>query len=157
MGAELIGWHAKGPTTLGGDDRLKAVAAAAEIRRITQIVLKTFQQRRDAQTDEEEAKFPFPAVARNVDFLVEAWDNEEERLMRRIAEMDVAGFVDTFIRWWNNGHQSYDTNSRWDPDDNDKVLVFAGASSWGDEPDGEGYTMLRDADRLGVLAACNIF
>jgi hypothetical protein len=30
--------------------------------------------------------------------------------------------------------------------------VFAGEMSWGDEPDGEGYLLLKNLDRVGVLS-----
>lgn len=30
--------------------------------------------------------------------------------------------------------------------------VFAGEMSWGDEPDGEGYQLLKNLDRVGVLS-----
>lgn len=53
-------------------------------------------------------------------------------------------FVDEFISWWEKGG-GRDTNSRPDPDDMKKRIVVCGDMSWGDAPEGYGYTLCRKA------------
>jgi hypothetical protein len=49
-----------------------------------------------------------------------------------------------------------DTCSREDPDNPHKKLVYAGEMSWGDEPQGQGYQMLKRALAWGFAEALGI-
>ena len=49
--------------------------------------------------------------------------------------------LEKFVIFWNDEIGS-DISSRLDPDDDKQKLLFAGDSSWGDQPDGYGYEML---------------
>ena len=59
---------------------------------------------------------------------------------------NVEEFITEFVAFWN------DPNTRdavWRMVGDQKV-VFAGDMSWGDSPSGYGFTMLRDAEELGL-------
>lgn len=65
---------------------------------------------------------------------------------------ELAKEVQEFIDGWNSG-EFRDMSSREDPDnecDNDRKVVVAGEMSWGDEPDGLGYQLLKKAFGLGI-------
>ena len=58
--------------------------------------------------------------------------------------------VEEFLELWHGG--SRDSDSRAIPKDKLKrKVVFTGDMSWGDEPDGYGFTMLKRADQSGLL------
>ena len=56
--------------------------------------------------------------------------------------------VKDLIEWWHGSAR--DTCKRLDPDDKEQIIGFAGEMSWGDEPSGRGYQILRDAHLLNV-------
>jgi hypothetical protein len=58
-------------------------------------------------------------------------------------------FVEEFIDFWANGY-ARDATSRLDPDDPTKIIMFAGSESYGDEPNGYGYNMLKKAFQVGL-------
>ena len=68
---------------------------------------------------------------------------------------DLAKEVRDFVAGWNDGHFR-DLSYRVDPLHPRRKVVVAGELSWGDEPDGVGYQMLKKAfgltiaQRLGV-------
>lgn len=66
--------------------------------------------------------------------------------------LDGHTFVREFMGFWKNG--AGDAHSRIDPDQDEAVILFAGGESHGDEPEGEGYTLLRDLHRFPGLPEC---
>ena len=72
---------------------------------------------------------------------------------------EIVGFADTLpepnvavtnlLEWWEKGAR--DTCTCRDPDDPNRIIGFAGDRSWGDEPDGFGYTTYKAAVCLDVL------
>ena len=63
--------------------------------------------------------------------------------------------VDHFIKSWPP--QFRDTAHITDPDDPDKVIVFAGERTWGDTPDGHGFKLLAWAGVLGIAPGLGIW
>lgn len=57
--------------------------------------------------------------------------------------------VREFVSGWNDGCFR-DLAYRDDPDKSRRKVVVAGELSWGDEPDGRGYQMLKKAFGLGI-------
>ena len=62
---------------------------------------------------------------------------------------DPAAEVQAFVAEWNEGCFR-DLATRDDPDSPGRKVVVAGELSWGDEPDGRGYQMLKKAFGLGI-------
>jgi hypothetical protein len=62
---------------------------------------------------------------------------------------ELAKAVQEFVAGWNDGHFR-DLAFRIDPEKPGRKVVVAGELSWGDEPDGRGYQMLKKAFGLGI-------
>jgi hypothetical protein len=62
---------------------------------------------------------------------------------------ELAKAAQEFVTGWNDG-QFRDLAFRIDPDKRGRKVVVAGELSWGDEPDGRGYQMLKKAFGLGI-------
>ena len=58
--------------------------------------------------------------------------------------------VGKFADFWEGG-AARDLSQRDDPDDRKQQIVVAGEMSWGDEPGGYGYQMLKMASQYGLL------
>jgi hypothetical protein len=63
--------------------------------------------------------------------------------------------IRAFVDWWATT-DGRDTCSRTDPDDPRQKLVYAGEMSWGDEPQGLGYQMLKKAFAWGFAKALGV-
>lgn len=64
-------------------------------------------------------------------------------------------FLKGFLDFWNRDAPR-DTVKRSDPDDPKQQIVVAGEMSWGDEPGGYGYQMLKAADYLQLMPLLGI-
>jgi hypothetical protein len=62
---------------------------------------------------------------------------------------DLAGMVQNFVESWNKPCYR-DMAVRQDPDDPNRKVVVAGELSWGSEPDGAGYQLLKRAFDLNI-------
>jgi len=73
---------------------------------------------------------------------------ESEHVFASTPE-ELAKVVQEFATGWNDGHFR-DLAFRIDPEKPGRKVVVAGELSWGDEPDGRGYQMLKKAFGLGI-------
>jgi hypothetical protein len=64
-------------------------------------------------------------------------------------------FVEKFINFWTSNY-ARDTTARADPDDPEKQIMFAGSESYGDEPNGYGYRMLKKVHQTGLNTVLEI-
>jgi len=71
------------------------------------------------------------------------------------APEELAKAVREFAAAWNEG-RFRDLAFRVDPDEPGRKVVVAGELSWGDEPDGLGYQMLKKAFGLGIAQRLGI-
>lgn len=62
---------------------------------------------------------------------------------------DLAKAVQEFVAGWNDG-RFRDLSFRDDPEKPGRKVVVAGEMSWGDEPDGHGYQLLKKAFGLTI-------
>ena len=92
----------------------------------------------------------------------EEWDRCEAALDHADVCLDPAEIpedptpaVREFVDWWA-ALSARDTCSRPDPDDSDRVLVYAGEMTAGDEPNGLGYRMIRGAIAWGFAGPLGI-
>ena len=69
--------------------------------------------------------------------------------------VSILSMVDTFVSGWNDPCFR-DTACRGDPDDPDGKIVVAGERSWGDEPTGSGYQLLKKGFALGIAQELGI-
>lgn len=130
MGADLIAYICKGPQKLDRSKRDAAVAHTTEIVELAKI-----------SGDSEDA----------LDGLLEKFgDLSGFEDLESVANIEPAEFVDSFIETWDNC-DCRDMSFRTDPDDENQKIVVAGELSWGDTPEGEGYTALNTATVLGLM------
>ena len=79
------------------------------------------------------------------------YDRAEDTLNSDLAAIPDAAALDAFVEWWDGGCRSFDVASRSIPDAWDdllgeaKLIVFAGGTTYGDSPEGEGYQHLENA------------
>lgn len=169
MGADMIGFLVKGPHKL--DDRNDELAvqtvlrahqfygAWADVMEACEEAGTTFDN--SAEGKNLKRRFPREGVPSDMWFTVEGMDADYARSLM-LCEADdenleerVRQLVEKFKSFWRDGGYR-DTVWRVDPDDSTRVLVFAGELSWGDEPSGAGYQLLKDADQYGILEVYGI-
>lgn len=63
--------------------------------------------------------------------------------------------VASFLHFWNTGAR--DTISRKDPKNRKRKVVCAGDQTWGDDPDGYGYTVLKSMSALGLFDILGLY
>lgn len=150
MGADLIGYFAKGPE--------KLVVTKKKRRTISDELialrdwLRPLMLRLDGETGDvaietiftEEVMQACPAQLGPVD---------EDDLRKIWGWLNVTGIqinalVDVLISNWPPTFR----DSSWmkDPDDPEQIMAFCGEMSWGDPPDGGGFEYLEQLGMLGV-------
>ena len=164
MGADLIGWHAKGPASLTlTDERREQI-----IDQLEQIAHWWRGLPEDVHDDETDEKLlaaisgcPLPT---DLDMLV--GDTAGFRLVMGWLERDEHGQPVANLREhltaltkklpadWPPTFR--DSSYVQDPDDHEQLLVFAGELSWGNEPEGGGFTTLKMLALTGIGAAVGI-
>jgi hypothetical protein len=68
---------------------------------------------------------------------------------------ELAKEIQEFVAGWNDGGFR-DLAFRIDPEKPGRKVVVAGELSWGDEPDGRGYQMLKKAFGLGIAQSLGV-
>ncbi len=142
MGADLIGYLVKGRKLLFDQEKKAAVLLAQAVIDQAKVLFAAVESTEKPPGDFE-------------DFLSSFWEEEDAAGLEHYAQLNAAMFVSEFCEFWQNPDER-DVASRPDPGDPKEQLLFAGAPSWGDEPEGVGYKLLREAFRLNVAAALGI-
>jgi len=162
MGADLIGYFAKGPRNL--PERAVPAAIAEADRRLdwlrrVQPALEAGDHRalyellKDCPwTNPEGSLPPLPGV----DFEMVSYDLDD--LIAKVGNVDALtgqSAVDEFRVNWPPGFR--DTAHVLDPDIPGKLIVFAGDRTWGDTPDGGGFQLLSRAGILGIAPVLGVW
>lgn len=138
MGANLVSYMVIGPVKL----RAPKALCRKMLKRAEMIVSTANQALKDPGFDWMEDK------------LIGCFEYED---LNTVACLDPELVLTELMSMWKNNAGFADTNARVANVGKKKLqLLVAGDSSYGDEPDGEGYITLRDADRLGFLKALGI-
>jgi len=155
VGADLIGYLLKGPARISLKGR-KFDRAAKRVKLFTRLLELD-------ELTEEELRSAFSAQelkvldklkikpSLHIESLV-GLKNEYASALKHIN-----GFsAESFVFWWNLPGAD-DTMFRRDPDNRRKRILFAGESTWGDEPDGYGYRRLKAALLSDVASILGIY
>lgn len=136
MGAEQVGYLVRGPGKITARQIRAAVRACRRQRRELLLDMAPGESTRDERMD--------AALSATGEY----FDPEDipENPEPQIRE---------FVAWWSRPG-TRDTARRQDPDDPGQVLLYAGDMSWGDEPEGGGYRMLKQAYTWGYVEALGI-
>ena len=73
---------------------------------------------------------------------------------RSLSQMEA--LIKWYINEWNAAYTYRDTAVRPMPGDTSKKIVFAGGQTWGDEPEGGGYLLLKGLEVSGLADALGI-
>jgi hypothetical protein len=147
MGADMIGYMIAGPAKIEDADLI------TKARDNARHVVKTLQDMLESDFDPPTRK-PLRGSTETLDdrvLRIVVGDTSVEH--GYFSGFNLDEFVTEFVEFWNR------------PDSRDAAyrmvgehkVVFAGDRSWGDEPDGYGYRMLRDADTLGLTDDLGLF
>lgn len=132
MGAEQIGYLLIGPKELSEEAIEKAHKRDFEVANLITAYWRQLE-------DEEQNNTTLPSL---LSHLYSAFDHPCE--LERWEDMDVESvrkIVDDFVSFWHDP-QYRDTHYRYFAD---QQILFAGGMSWGDEPDGGGYSTIKEA------------
>lgn len=145
MRADLIGFMGYGPKQLTFDE-----AVVLEFAQKRQALLKRWLELLNSRTENQhglpgveealERRIEFDALNRELGYPTE-FDVEE------LADIDADRLTTEVVDVWRTGAR--DTACR-DLPDGTRVL-FTGATSYGETPDGYGYTTMTRAEKLGIL------
>lgn len=135
MGADQVGYLVKGPVRIAPGRIEQAVRACRKLRRWLLA---------EAGPDANSGQRHDVALSLTGEYFDPADIPENPRQ----TVMD-------FVTWWQCP-EGRDVCLRDDPDNPRQRLVFAGEMSWGDEPDGYGYQMLKQALAWGYANVLGI-
>jgi len=162
MGADLIGYFAKGPRTLSTQAFAAAVAEAD--RRLAWLRRAEAHLELDNDTKLIELLAGCPWAERDAAHVPpEQIDTETLRIeIARLCDMvgsveELTGeqAVKQFVESWPPLFR--DAAHVVDPDCPDKLIVFAGERTWGDTPDGAGFQLLSRAGVLGIAPILGVW
>ncbi|MEM1354984.1 MAG: hypothetical protein AAGH88_08885 [Planctomycetota bacterium] len=162
MGADLIGYFAKGPKNLDPNN-YPAAAAEAERRLVW---LRKARPKVEAVSPAAVVDLlpdcpwlpPEELKQAVVDIDFDELRCEIERLVVMADDIiDLTGeqAVQRFVEMWPP--LARDAAHIQDPDRPDKLIVFAGERSWGDTPDGLGFRTLSWAGLLGIAPILGVW
>lgn len=136
MGMDLIVHIVKGPIKLPSSKK----AAAKELAQKAVHAAKAWLAYYETATDEEKDTWEESAITTQLRTLVEVDDFDFDCCLSSIesvAYLDTDKWIDEFYDAWPD--LGRDTAWR---QYNNQLVMAAGDSSWGDSPDGAGYTLL---------------
>jgi len=138
VGADLIGFIYVGPQKM--DEWHKKNA----IRELTEVIREVKRSKRLKDKDET-----YPCL--------ELFDDDPENFLSEFPGSDshrqASKFVNLFCRFWEGKLRTRDTMSRYyttGEEVQDKKIVAVGDRTWGDEPDGEGYRLMKLVSATGL-------
>lgn len=148
MGVDLIGFIAKGPLDLLNKKQVAVKFLEERNVFLKESVTKLLDFAEDESADYAEL---FNGDELLLDFLDNcngSFEDDAQSIEDELIIKDPKKFVEEFIDFWFDGAR--DSMGRIDPDDPTKVIVFAGDATWGDEPNGYGYTLLKKIIQTGL-------
>lgn len=146
MGQELLGFIVKGPNKL---NKKNFPAATRNAEKVINLAQKIVEYLDADDSDEVPRGFKMP------EFLADLYENDPDAV-RAWAKKDPRKCVSDFVDFWAEPGKFQDATWRPDPDKKTERIVVAGEATWGDEPAGIGYEILRDSLRLGICKAFGI-
>lgn len=154
MGADLLGRMVVGPHKLDTSKRAELLAGLKERLREGR-ALRAELANIDALEDAFDATC-LVAYGYLAEHFPDAHDELRgsyavEEILDLLLRIDPEKTLDNLYALWNGSDEVYFRDSAARTVTDELACVFCGCMSWGDEPDGLGYTTLRDAEFLGFL------
>lgn len=158
MGADLIVFIAKGPNKF---QKRTVERATRHAKRVQEHSKKLVALMDKENADEQMVKDQIDELFKN-ELLnglkgqrMSDTPDEADDYLRVMAGTDTKEFVEEFVDWWRSC-SGRDTAGRSDPDNKNKKIVVCGEMSWGDTPDGYGYTTMDKAYWFDIPQALGI-
>jgi hypothetical protein len=152
MGADLITFICVGPKklTLSETRRRNVVQHAMNRRkRVLETACRDLAKTRKLSPEEMRQADDFEDALE--DFLRNECDGEE--ILVNVTPKDVRTTLVQLVDLWNGDERPRDLAYRlW----KNRRIVVAGDMSWGDEPEGYGFQLLKRAQTMGLLDALGI-
>jgi hypothetical protein len=150
MGAETIGYLVVGPVNF--DDKVEeAIAHVVKESNVAQALINLIKHIPEENLDDDLVT-NICAISLVFMNLYECYgdisDTIDELESYIFSEEEAKKVVDDFVNFWKNGAR--DTTCRLNPLDSNYLIVFSGEQTWGGEPDGYGYTKLKQMFTLGL-------
>lgn len=155
MGADLVGFFVKGPYKFTKRAEERAVKAAQEQIDLAKPLvkwLKKYGPVSGAMSPDDKKKLKLSKLSFAMRDRFEMGFVED---LEVVAKLNARKSVKKFKEFWSDPYYR-DVTYRPDPDDATQMLLFAGDMSCGDEPDGGGYTELKEAFMLRIPEALGI-
>mgnify|MGYP001584478623 FL=1 len=143
MSADMIGYLVIGPTQL---NPVRVEETRVRLEKLKELLV-VWEEDEGGDAEEMDDRF-YDAAGKVMDD--EFWAERFVNQCMEPASLKAFADFDEFVEWWNGGHNdARDTMTRGLPDG--RVIVSCGDMSYGDEPEGRGYTLVRDMALLGVF------
>lgn len=177
MGADLIGYMFKGPVTI----EPAALEAAKKVAQKRVNAINKFAQLYEAycEATQDETQTPTASISAALDTVaameevtkdlpqklvpVEFSAHNElywDRMMSEVehlADIDVDELFTNIVDVWNDASaRDVATRTFYEDDGTRYQVLFAGERTWGDAPDGLGYTTLNTVAELELLSALGL-
>lgn len=152
MGAETIGYLVVGPVNL--DDKVEAaVAHVVKESNVARALINLIKHIPEENLDDDLVTniCGISLVFMNLyEYYGDISDTIDELESYIFSEEEAKKVVDDFVNFWQHGARARDTTYRLNPLDSNYLIVFSGEQTWGNEPDGYGYTKLKQMFTLGL-------
>ena len=162
MGGDLIVYLSKGPVKFSGNQVKKArlhaeavIAFATKICKVLDKHNKSLSGQAVPKLTEEEDNFldtclQYPLLSGFIDQEQYGSIFECDAQMEAMSSAVGKDEVEKFVAWWEHRTMARDTSSRPDPDDETQQLIVCGDFSYGDKPEGLGYSIMERAGWFGI-------
>ena len=137
-----MGYLVVGPKTFTTTTVEKAVEYVSKLVKIAESISRAMPVKKDVQ--------PLVNQAVEMGVIIEE-DEFVEEFIELMIGVNAKEYVESFLYFWET--PSRDTIHRYL---SDSQIVCAGEQTWGDEPQGYGFQMLKEADFLGLLKVLGI-
>ena len=146
MGADLIGFHLVGPVKV---DRKLKKRAIQQVNGMSRATIELFDRHSPSYEDPTSEELERLIKGRYFQHLrgFQEWVYFDD--VRFIK--DTKKFVEGFMDFWDSPSFRDSTYRTYGKGKSQVKIVFAGEMSWGDEPQGLGYEILRMAGMSGLL------
>lgn len=149
MGADLIGYFAKGPRRLRVSDRKVFLQVKKLLGWYDKVIGITSKEPSVPMGELRLAlrEYPGKDTVRSIDVVGFA---DEFGWLVELSDEAVMNLVKEFRETWSWRTPYRDMSIIIDPDDSSKQIMFAGEMTWGDTPSGLGFTLLDNAAKLCI-------
>ena len=154
MGADQIGYLLVGPDTL-------SPRKVGKLRRLLAKAWEIIDAHKEVARAINSDVLGFPEhVIQSVGSLLGASEGRYSELLEHMGkdldDLPTMKQLNEFVEWWNDGTPGRDVATRNHPTKKGWLILWAGEMTWGDEPSGDGYSMLHGLGDWGLLCHLDI-